>query len=69
MALLLREHSNELLSDPAFCNGVRSALTIWRELQAEDPALQKVLDLLPPRLSPPAAQEIAFGALFRYWES
>jgi hypothetical protein len=68
MALLLREHGEELLSDSAFSNGVRSALTIWKELQAEDPALEKVLDLLPPRLAPIAMPDSSFGSLFRYWE-
>jgi hypothetical protein len=66
MSLLLREHGGELLADPAFANGVRSALTIWKELQPQDPALQRLLNILPPRLAPPEVREAALGAVFRY---
>lgn len=71
MQLLLKQHG-ELLDNPAFVNGVRSALTIWTELQAEDPALSRMIDLLPPRFSPPQMSKGSpagsFGALFRYRE-
>jgi len=66
MALLLREHGGELLNDPAFANGVRSALTIWKELQPQDPAMQRLLDILPPRLAPAEIPEVPFGSVFRY---
>ena len=66
MSLLLREHGGELLADSAFANGVRSALTIWKELQPQDPAMHRLLDILPPRLAPPEAPEVPFGAVFRY---
>jgi hypothetical protein len=66
MSLLLKAYGGELLADPAFTNGVRSALTIWKELQPDDPAFHRLLDILPPRLAPPEIPEGSFGAVFRY---
>jgi hypothetical protein len=65
MALLLREH-RDLVNDPAVRNGIRSALTIWKELQSGDPALAKLLEIVPPGLVPADAPANGFGAVFRY---
>jgi hypothetical protein len=66
MERFLKEHGANLLAEPAFVDGVRSALTIWRELQPEDPALPKLLTVAPPELAPPENGTAAFGAVFRF---
>ncbi len=66
MERLLKEHGASLLGEPAFVDGVRSALTIWRELQPEDPALPKLLSVAPPELAPLKDSLVPFGAVFRF---
>jgi len=72
MAAFLREHGEWALSEPAFADGVRSGLAVWRQLQAGDPAFQELEKTLGPYICPverndPASRNIPNrGAIFRF---
>ena len=65
MAAFLREHGAWATSEPAFADGVRSALAVWRQLQASDPAFRELEMILSQRFdtSKPVSNR---GAIFRF---
>jgi hypothetical protein len=67
MAGHLEKRAPAIFDNPAFTNGVRSALTVWRQLQEEDPAYSSLCALLPESARPVGDRFDPTGKVFRYY--
>lgn len=66
MSAFLREHGQWAAQEPAFADGVRSALEVWRQLQPDDPPFRELERILAPHTPARASGAPARGAIFRY---
>jgi hypothetical protein len=66
MSGFLAQRGPAIWKDAAFVNGVRSALTIWKQIQQDDPAYSALCAALPASARPTGERFTPTGAMFRY---
>lgn len=65
MERFLKEHEAWVRREPAFADGVRSALMVWRQLQPQDPPFRRLESILSRYFNPVKVRE-SRGPTFRF---